>query len=97
MQNRGDVRTRQTWMDLIRGMAVILVVLLHAAPGAAADPGAQGGWVLNNLLRSFRMSALLVLSGLLLQYSLSKGENDNFVWPRCRRSRKTARRRPSDL
>ena len=64
---------RRTWMDLLRGIAVVLVVFLHASPLEAGGSGGGGGWDVNLLFRPFRMPMLLVLSGLLLQHSLSKG------------------------
>ena len=64
-----QTRSRRTWMDFLRGAAVVMVVLLHAS--LAAD--GQSGWVINTLLRPFRMPTLMVLSGLLLQRSLAKG------------------------
>lgn len=75
-------------MDLLRGLAVILVVLMHASKlgtGAAVE---GGGWVVNDILRPFRMPLLLVLSGLLLHHSLAKGVRHyivgklrGIVWP----------------
>ena len=56
-------------MDFLRGAAVVMVVLLHAS--LATD--GQSGWVINTLLRPFRMPTLMVLSGLLLERSLAKG------------------------
>lgn len=81
---------RYEWMDLIRGLAVLCVVTFHAA----AIPAMLGVEVptaimwMNNLLLPFRMPALLVLSGLLLARSMSKGISRyysgkvaNILWP----------------
>lgn len=75
-------------MDLVRGAAVILVVLFHASPGGLTGSDEQSAWLVNTVLRPFRMPALLVLSGLLLQHSLSKGTRSytvgklrGIVWP----------------
>ena len=75
-------------MDLLRGIAVVLVVFLHASPLETGVSGESGGWDVNLLFRPFRMPMLLVLSGLLLQHSLSKGARHylvgklrGIVWP----------------
>jgi surface polysaccharide O-acyltransferase-like enzyme len=82
---------RMEWMDALRGMAVLLVVLQHAVTvplheGMASAPWAQA---LNNALLPYRMPMLLFLSGMLLQRSLSKplitgylvGKVRRIVWP----------------
>lgn len=70
-------------MDLLRGSAVVLVVLLHA--GLTVD--GQTGWF-DNALRPYRMPMLMFLSGLLLERSLAKGAGPyvlgkvrGVVWP----------------
>lgn len=71
-------------MDVLRGAAVILVMLMHA--DLSAD--GRSDWVLNNLMRPYRMPTLMLLSGLLLQHSLDKGARRyligkvrGVVWP----------------
>ncbi len=84
MPRMRTARQRQTWMDFLRGAAVIMVVLLHAS--LATD--GENGWVIHTLLRPFRMPTLMVLSGLLLHRSLRKGLGPyvsgkvrGIVWP----------------
>ncbi|MEA5155864.1 acyltransferase [Raineyella sp.] len=60
---------RRTWMDLLRGIAMVLVVMFHAG----LYTGGEYGTVLDALLRPFRMPVLMALSGLLLEHSLAKG------------------------
>jgi len=63
-------------MDLLRGLAVLLVVLLHAE---VLIPGRTGvelpGWtqVANDTLAPVRIPLLIILSGMLLGASLGKG------------------------
>lgn len=71
-------------MDLLRGTAMVLVVLLHAG----LDAGGPDGQAFDAFLRPFRMPILMALSGLLLQHSLSKGlrtytlgKLGGIVWP----------------
>ncbi|SDB79885.1 Uncharacterized membrane protein YcfT [Raineyella antarctica] len=61
-----------------------MVVLLHAS----LTTDAETAWVVNDLLRPYRMPTLMVLSGLLLQRSLAKGTRRyllgklrGVVWP----------------
>ena len=68
---------RMTWMDLVRGGAIVLVVFWHAAsvPDQLLDGAEPGYYVrkLNAALGPFRIPTLLVLSGLLVERSLAKG------------------------
>lgn len=68
---------RMTWMDLVRGGAILLVVFWHAAsvPDQLLDGAEPGYYVrkLNAALGPFRIPTLLVLSGLLVERSLAKG------------------------
>lgn len=82
--------SRAVWMDIIRGLAMLLVILGHSVEFPALY-----GYVLSHPLtsvgipfRPFRMPALLVLSGLLLTKSLAKGlpryyagKIANIAWP----------------
>lgn len=67
---------RMTWMDLLRGVAVLLVVVWHvvSVPSVFTGAGPEGAaGALNDALSPFRIPTLLVLSGLLLERSLDKG------------------------
>lgn len=82
---------RQEWMDVVRGTAVLLIVVFHAtvfleqygdldAPGWAAD--------VNLVLTPLRIPLLVLLSGMLLGGSLRKGRGRyisgklrNVGWP----------------
>lgn len=83
-------KVRHTWMDLLRGTAIVLVIVWHAP----AIPRLMGyevpGWLLlfNNSLLPFRMPTLMFLSGMLLDRSLAKGVGRYYsgkvralVWP----------------
>lgn len=88
MSQGGSVR--HTWMDLLRGTAIVLVIVWHAP----AIPRLLGyeipAWLLlvNNGLLPFRMPTLMFLSGMLLDRSLAKGAGRYYsgklralVWP----------------
>lgn len=73
------------WMDLLRGLAVVLVVAFHAGtmPGVPEPVNA-----VNDALGSYRLAALFLASGLLLDRSLAKGPTRyvtgklrHIVWP----------------
>lgn len=69
-------RQRMEWMDLLRGGAVLLVVLWHALSVPEQFDGLETTKrieQLNAAVSPFRIPTLLVLSGLLLERSLSKG------------------------
>jgi uncharacterized membrane protein YcfT len=61
---------RHQWMDGLRGLAIVAVVLLHAELTGGPLP-----WLaeVNRLLEPFRMPLLMALSGMLLARSLAKG------------------------
>ena len=61
---------RMQWMDLLRGLAVLLVVVLHAASHGGAE--VEGWTLVNRHLTPFRMPLLMFLSGMLLHRSLAK-------------------------
>ncbi len=77
------------WMDLLRGTAVLLVVVLHAATIPASTGDAIREWVLiNRYVEPFRMPMLMLLSGMLLPTSLTKptaqylwGKVAGIAWP----------------
>ncbi|MDS2173128.1 acyltransferase [Nesterenkonia sp. CL21] len=81
--------SRMQWMDLLRGVAVILVVILHAASIPTSTGSGIREWILTNrYLEPFRMPLLMFLSGMLLPRSLAKplpqylwGKYAAIVWP----------------
>lgn len=81
---------RETWMDALRGIAIILVVILHA--GIALSFFADGYpvpiRVFNKVFEPYRMPTLIFLSGMLLDKSLRKpaaeylsGKARTVAWP----------------
>lgn len=82
--------TRFEWMDALRGLAIVLVILRHAltVPGEFGIDAPLWFHDLQEFLVPFRMPSLLLLSGLLLDRSLSKdtgryvsGKLRGLVWP----------------
>lgn len=61
------MRERTAWMDVARGLAVCLVILLHATDCLAAEGFAVSPWLdhLNGILEGFRMPTIVMISGLL--------------------------------
>ncbi len=73
------------WMDLLRGGAVVLVVIFHAGNTPIAP---QPVHMFNEAIGDSRLAALFVASGLLLDRSLAKGPSRYvsgklrlIVWP----------------
>lgn len=89
--NQTSHKGRMEWMDLLRGVAVLLVVVWHVVSVPSIFTGIEPEGVLgalNDALSPFRIPTLLVLSGLLLERSLSKGPRRyvggkvrHIVWP----------------
>ncbi len=87
----GPARRREHWMDLVRGAAILLVVTFHASAIPIFLAGVDPTSVindLNTLFAPYRMSTLLLLSGMLLGRSLAKtgptyytGKLRTLVWP----------------
>lgn len=69
------------WMDVLRGMAVLLVVLVHSSQPHETAP-AIVQWA-NEFVATFRMPALLFASGVLLPRSLRK-KTVEYVWGKIR-------------
>jgi fucose 4-O-acetylase-like acetyltransferase len=69
------VRPRQRWMDLLRGIAILLVINLHALSPLDDDGRHPPDLLLrlNEALAPYRIPTLVFLSGMLLQGSLRKG------------------------
>lgn len=87
-----DLRwNRLTWMDTLRGAAILLVVVLHASALAQVLSGVVAPeWMgtVNAAVAPFRMPLLMLLSGLLLARALSKpparyivGKVRRLLWP----------------
>jgi fucose 4-O-acetylase-like acetyltransferase len=81
---------RIVWMDLLRGLAILLVVLDHAADQvrSRAPQSIEFIDVFNDAVSPFRMPALMLLSGMLLARSLDKpiktyavGKLGKIGWP----------------
>jgi fucose 4-O-acetylase-like acetyltransferase len=82
---------RLQWMDVCRGLSVVLIVIVHAgstysATGHEAVPGWI--WMLDLAFAPYRVPLLMVLSGMLLSRSLAKGVSAyvkgklrNLAWP----------------
>ncbi|AWN04146.1 acyltransferase [Gordonia phage Petra] len=81
---------RFEWMDTLRGIAMLLVVVLHAglALNYYADSYPRVIEIFNLAFQPFRMPTLMFLSGMLLNKSLSKpaptyfeGKGRKLLWP----------------
>lgn len=84
------VHPRQTWMDVVRGAAVLLVVFFHAGTllRYADVPVPSAAGTLDAVVAPFRIPLLLLLSGALLPRSVGKGTGryvsgkvQAIVWP----------------
>ncbi|MBO1770708.1 acyltransferase [Agrococcus sp. TF02-05] len=66
---------RMHWMDGLRGTAIVLIMVLHAAEmlRSIGMPPDEGVAMFNTIASPFRIPLLMVLSGMLLGTSLSKG------------------------
>lgn len=81
---------RMSWIDVLRGLAVLAVVLHHAALQVTHGRDTNLGWIstLDDAVTPFRMPILMFLSGLLLPLSLAKpwvvylrGKLRKIAWP----------------
>lgn len=81
---------RLLWMDFARGVAIVLVILVHAGSVYADHGFALPAWIrtLDMGMAPYRMPLLVFLSGILLDTSLGKGvlrftygKFRNLVWP----------------
>jgi fucose 4-O-acetylase-like acetyltransferase len=76
------------WMDFLRGLAVLLVVVLHANSQNIAGASVEWWAEVNRYLTPFRMPLLMFMSGMLLHRSLAKplplyiwGKVAAIAWP----------------
>lgn len=81
---------RLHWMDLLRGIAILLVLVWHAPAIPALFDWPVPDWLqaANNAFLPFRMPTLMFLSGLLLPRAFAKGWREYYigkirtlVWP----------------
>lgn len=79
---------RMQWMDFLRGLAVLLVVVLHANSQNIAGANVEWWTKVNLHLTPFRMPLLMFMSGMLLARSLAKplpvyiwGKITAIAWP----------------
>ena len=84
----GSTPLRQTWMDVVRGVCIVLVLLLHAYSLIMNSPGTETIKAFNLVFGPYRMPILMFLSGLLLHRSLGKevrpyvyGKLATIFWP----------------
>lgn len=85
-----DTSKRMDWMDAVRGIAIILVIITHANP-AAAHNGIVMHEIFYNfsaIFQPFRIPLLAFISGFLLEHSIRKGGGRYFdgkirsvLWP----------------
>lgn len=74
---------RETWIDLIRGASIVLVIMFHALEFAlkGVSPVAEHSWVIdagywiNEAAGPFRLELMFLLSGLFVQRGLQKGRS----------------------
>ena len=64
---------RAIWVDVCRGIAIILVVYGHALRGIYSVPMPPGPALQNSLIYAFHMPVFFVLAGLFLWPSIMKG------------------------
>lgn len=75
-------KTRVEWVDIAKGMTIVLVVLLHAANMLVTKDMAPEFWIkVNGVLQPIRMPLFFVASGLFAQGMIS------MAWPKMLRSR----------
>ncbi len=72
---------RQSWMDLLRGLAILLVVAFHSVTILSRVDLVPPAWLkeITDFFALYRMPTLMFLSGLLLPKSLEKGSATYFL------------------
>ncbi|PJJ55562.1 acyltransferase family protein [Compostimonas suwonensis] len=78
LDKRVRAQDRHVWMDLLRGLAILLVILDHAADQVTSNTGSPlfGVTTFNDAISPFRMATLMFLSGFLLPRSLAKPHSE---------------------
>lgn len=76
-----SAKPRHDWIDLMRGTAVVLVIVMHSQYAISIRYEGLWSWlpILSEYLAPFRMPVLMFLSGLMLVRSLNKGGKRFFV------------------
>ncbi|NSX38244.1 acyltransferase family protein [Pseudarthrobacter oxydans] len=69
-----SAKKRMQWMDVMRGAAVLLVILFHTESQISGNlPGYEPIFaIFNDAVAPFRMPTLMLMSGMLLPRSLRK-------------------------
>jgi len=67
------VRTRLDWVDVAKGISILLVVMMHSAFGVGADTGGTGvlHWIIA-FATPFRMPEFFLISGLFLSQVIGR-------------------------
>ncbi|MCQ2001780.1 acyltransferase family protein [Arthrobacter zhaoxinii] len=87
---RTEMRKRIDWMDSLRGLAIVFVLIWHAVSIPTVHGYSLPTWIesINNSVLPFRMPLLMFLSGTLLARSFGKstksyylGKFQRLVWP----------------
>lgn len=91
MANSTPPKKRMVWMDVVRGLAILLVLVSHtlaAARSVDLVPHSFLGTIFDHILGPFRMPLLVFISGFLLEHSIRKGTKRYFdgkiravLWP----------------
>lgn len=85
----GEQKDRVAWMDVSRGIAIVLVIAFHSVSEVDKQIGLpQWLVILNNIVAPARMPLMVFLSGLLLTKSLKRpslqylrGKFSRILWP----------------
>lgn len=72
---------RLQWMDLIRGICILLVIFVHTSSAVTENSLSypQIFNIFNEFFDPFRMPLLMFLSGMLLPFSLAKSDSE-YLW-----------------
>lgn len=77
----GSATERMRWMDFVRGICILLVILVHSSAVIPRPEIQLSDWIrqFNDFFWPYRMQILMFLSGMLLSRSLDKPV-DKYVW-----------------